>query len=409
METTAPKPASSDNTPNYPPDIWQAAVMAMPWFYPPRRRKRLRVEWHARFVPPSAKALVSAQAYLKFRDIEHLIEMRRLEVRQKALDLYSSRRRKVHKIARAAMQMGKSPEEDKRARVTIKRMRYSGPEEKEAVFNEVKDFLEGKRTQSSSPPPDASPPRTLARLNREGDLLERTDEVDDFITKLVKLTLNGDTAAASALKGIAAYATTQLSAIVHAKPELFRRIAATSSLWPVVASINPHWIRGAERLLDSIKLGSETLHAKVKPVLAFDRNVPARRWAKDAIEVLEINRQRFGDPRAPEPSLMFLKCDHHVHLCPIPHWARAAGQLPPLSRQSAKAWATLSREMIRAEVPRLEEHTDWKSVAGRFEHLNGKAGVVRNKVLDAIGSALCSLVKEGLPKNESSNSATQKR
>lgn len=409
MEAAATKPTRADSAPDYPPDIWQAAVMAMPWFYPPGHRKRLRVEWHARFVPPDAKVLVAVQAYLKFRDVEHLIQTRCLEVRKKALDLHRRRQRKVYKIAEAVLQMGQSPEEDQRVRATIKRVRYSGPEEKEAVLEAVKALLEGKRTPPCSPTSDFSPPRSLARLNREGDLLNRTGEVDDFITRLVKLALKGDAAAANNLKGIATYATNQLTAVTHAKPELFRPIAATSATWPVLASINPNWVRSAEQLLGSLQLGSETLHAKVKPALAFDRNVPARRWAKEAIEVLAINRERFADPRAPEPSLMFVKCDHQVRLRPIPRWAHAAGRLPPLSRQSAKEWATLSREMIRTEVPDLEKHPDWKSVVGRFAHLTGKAGVVRNKVLDAIGSALGSLVQEGLPKNGSSNSATQKR
>lgn len=410
METAAPTPSSGDITDKYSPDIWQAAVMAMPWFYPRRRRwKRIRIEWHARFVPPSEKAMASVQAYLKFRDVEHLIETRRLEVRQKALDLYTRRQRKVHKIARAAMRLGNSPEEDKRARATIKRMRYSGREEKEAVFKAVKEFFESKPAPPPPSPPEPSPIRTLASLNREGQLLERTSEVDDFITKLVQRVLKGDAAAASNLKGIASYATVQLSAVAHAKPDLFRPIAAASALWPVMASTNPHWIRTAERLLASVQLGSKTLYAKVKPGLAFDPHVPARRWAKAAIEVLAINRERFTDPRAPAPSLMFVKCDHDVRLRPIPSWAHSAGKLPPLSRQTAKEWATLSREMIRVEVPELEKHPDWKSVVGRFEHLTGKAGVVRNKVLDAIGSALCSLVQERLPKTGSSNSATEKR
>jgi len=379
----------------------------MPWFQPSGPRKRLQLEWHVRFVPPGVKATAATKEFLKFREVEHLIRTRQLEVRRKAVDLRTRRQRQVLEIAQTALLLSGSAEAEKNASAKIKGMRIHSDAEKEAVFSDVKDLFEGQR--KPSPGFSAKTSRhSVAAINRERRLLDKEIEVTDSVTELVRAAMKGDRNAAGHLKAIAEYATVQLGIASKTKPELFRPLAEKSGLWPVVASINPQWVREAQQNLSSINFGSKIFYAHVKPHV-FDQHVPARRWARQVFEALECNRERFADPDAPTRLLAFVRCDHNVRLRPIPRWAYAAGQLPLFGQSSAKQWAALSREMLREEVPQLEKHPDWESVTRRFEHLKSKDGVVRNKILDAIGSALCSLAREKLPKFAYPNSATGKR
>ncbi len=382
---------------NIPSDLWQAAVESMPWFYPKGRRKRLRVEWHARFIPPGAGRRSSLDSYVKFQDLQNLADRRALDVRRKAVDLYADRQARVLKVLRLFIGADKSPAAEKRRAAAIRRMSMS-PAEKEAVLNLAKEILLAPSAPPRAPASGEPVRRTGAAIRREGAWLDRQNEVDKFTMTLVKAALKGDAAAAKHLQGIAQFATMQLLLACRAKPDVFRPVAQQATLWPVIASTNPKWRRIAEQTLSTLNFGSETLYARVKPALAFDEHVPARRWARAAFETLEDNRCRLADPGEIERRLMFLRCDHEVQLRPVPPWAAAAGRLPPFSIRTAKKWAALSREMIRDEVPQLETHPDWAPVGRRFLHLKTTAGLVRNKVLDAIGSAMCSLAREALPK-----------
>lgn len=395
-------------TSSIPSDLWLAAAESMPWFRPRARRKRLRVVLHAQFFPPNEKGKASLMALVKFHDFANLVESRRLALRSAAADLYLARQDKLLKILTLFNSAGGDQGKLQRVAAAVKRMRLS-PVEKEAIHEELKSLVSGtepKRPPVSAPADPA--PRTAKAIREEGRLLDKMKPWPDFLARLAIAAGTGDEVSARELQNLAHDAVMQLTAASRKCPQVFRRLAAKSDLWPVMASTDPAWPRRAQQILRDLELGGNSLYSRLKPALAFDREVPARAWAKSAFETLELNRGRFAEPNY-EKTLTLLNGDHAINLAPIPDWARAAGKLPPLSRTTAKHWAALSRDMIRDQCPNLEKHPDWTSVGRRYAHLTTADGVVRNKILDAIGSALFSIARSELPKTDSRISADQKR
>lgn len=380
-----------------PPDLWVTAAESMPWFKPRRRRKKLKVFLHARFLPPGNGTLQHGDEYLRRSDLENLIIERRIELEKKVHDLNDVRHRKTLKVLQLFAEACGSDEKVALAAAVVKRMRLSITE-RDAIADTVKNLVLAPKPES---PPATKPPTAPSRSKTEiaaaGRLLDEASSWTSFLNRLSQTAREGNPEAAKHLQDFAQHSAMLLLAAVRLKPEIFRPLAAKATLWPVMASTDPKWVHNQQRILRDLTFGQDTIYGRLKPALAYDKDVAPRAWAKQAIETLHINREWLANDST-ERSLVLLRGDHDVRVAPVPHWAHLAAKLPPLSRSTARQWAIVSREMIRDQCPELELHPDWKSVARRFEHLPTAAGVVRNKVLDAIGSAIRSIARADLPK-----------
>lgn len=365
-----------------------------------RRRKRLKVTAHHPFFPPDTK---------DFRSIELLTEFDALwtQVRERAITLQSvivEARLKRHRAEMTVMDVIGDVLNDRmdvtEAQTRMKRTGLSR-EQMIAIFDRVTAPRNNVPVESGAVSPKISTDTASTRTKTDAAmraLLRRKDETFTLLQKLSRAALKGDADAAESLADIATDSTMYLEIATRAQPDLVARLASRKVMWPVIANTNPLWASRAEQTIARLGLGQETLAGRLRA--RRKGATGARRWAEEAIETLELNRERFSDPHRIEKGLKLLEGDHILKLVHIPGWARNAGRLPVFSRVSARTWAVASREMIRECCPDIHLHPEWKGVANRFVHLSGAKGIIQNKILDAIGSAIRTLAAQELPKKD---------
>lgn len=363
-----------------------------------RRRRRLKVTAHHPFFPPDTK---------DFRSIELLTEFDSLwtQVRERAIKLQSvivEARLRQNRAEMTVMGVISDVLNDRMDVIEAQaRMKRTGLSRDEmiAIFDRVTAPRKPAQVESAAVPPKITTDAVTGPVKTDSAmraLLRRKNETFALLQKLIRAALKGDGDAAESLAEIATDSTMYLAIAARAQPDLVARLASRKVMWPVIANTNPLWARRAERIVAELRLGQETLAGRLRA--RRKGAIGPRRWAEEAIETLELNRERFSDPHRVEKGLKLLEGDHILKLVRIPEWARNAGQLPKFSRATARTWAGASREMIRDCCPDIHLHPEWKGVANRFAHLSGGKGVIQNKILDAIGSAIRTLAAEELPK-----------
>jgi hypothetical protein len=156
-------------------------------------------------------------------------------------------------------------------------------------------------------------------------------------------------------------------------------------------SAKSSWQTAAAQQLQGLELGKEleVLQVRFESARGPDENYPARQWAKAAVRTLEETRRRFimyGEYRDEFQQIIFAG---KAELAEIPRWAGAACRLPLLSKETARAWGSVIRDMIRQQIPDFHTRPEWQNQRKTAAYSGrNTAGEIRNAILDDIVSAL---------------------
>lgn len=251
-------------------------------------------------------------------------------------------------------------------------------------------------------PPGSDPANNaMKNLDDEQVCLNARIQIHEASSELVTRMLNGDRSAAEAVLTAAHDMTVLLQIMYSTKPDLFREKVQFMRCLPVLADLEPGWVKSASKHMQSLRLGEMLSPSHLKPsAYKTERNI-CRAWARRAIEVLEQNR--FG-PAYWQSIPPYLEAGKRpdLKLKIPPEWVTKVWALPLLSSQTVKQWCALSREMIREQMPdfhgRDEFKTEMARIKARTRHRDDvKAGrtltgTLQNALLDKIADAMRSIV-----------------
>ncbi len=248
-----------------------------------------------------------------------------------------------------------------------------------------------------------------ADLQRRDRLLDAEAAITNGIATLTEAAKAGDPDAVSALAQAATNAGLMLHYIESVQPDLIRAVARQQTLWPVIASSETGWqVKAAERVA-TLDLGADMtwLRVRFRSVRGTDANLPARKWAKAAVRIIEETRLRtqaiahlikdFGS------SEVFMDyCEEAGwETRERPGWCKAACSLPPFSRASLPQWKQVIRRMIREDMPDFHTRPEWSNQRNTADaNGRGTVGKIQNAILDDIMSALSLIAPDAeLPKS----------
>jgi hypothetical protein len=209
--------------------------------------------------------------------------------------------------------------------------------------------------------------------------------------------------AAEALLEAATTAVVLLSSVASSNPDTFRKLAAMTKMWPVIAKNEPGWEKSAVEEISSLSLGEKLafLKTRLRPVRGSDVALPARRWAKAAIQTIDETRWRFpfflsmmrqlgGSDAWVEFSIR-----HNWDIKKYPDWVESAMDLKVFSVETFDDWKVVVREIIREQMPDFHLRPEWAMQRATAE-ANGRntPGEIQNAILDDIVSALKRLAPE---------------
>lgn len=256
----------------------------------------------------------------------------------------------------------------------------------------------------SSPRPSSQPEleaMTSEQLEDRQACLDAEIQMHEAFSKLLPRMLNGGKSAAEALLTTAHHMTAMLQLMYRVNPGLFHEKTQFMRQLPVLASLDPGWEERARKHVERLKLGGELAHSHLKPSAHKTERNLCRAWAHRAIETLEQNR--YG-PAWWQSIPPYLEAGNRpdLQLRVPPGWVVQAWQLPPLSKETVKQWAALSREMIRQQMPAFHEREEFKREMSRIKtrtKLRGDVeagrklpGTLQNALLDKIADAMRSIV-----------------
>lgn len=242
---------------------------------------------------------------------------------------------------------------------------------------------------------------TPEELEDRQSCLDAEVKMHEAFSKLLPRMMNGDKSAAEALLTTAHHMTVMLQVMYHGNPGLFHDKTQFMQQVPVLACLEPGWEARASTHMEHLKLGAALAHSHLKPSAHKTEHNICRAWAHRAIETLEQNRYGPAWWQSIHP---YLDAGNRpdLRLRVPPDWVVRAWQLPPLSKETVKQWAALSREMIREQVPGFQEREEFKHelsrIKARTRHREdvdaGKKlpGTLQNALLDKIADAIRSIV-----------------
>ncbi len=227
--------------------------------------------------------------------------------------------------------------------------------------------------------------------------LKALEAVKRGLGLLHKEAVAGSSEAAKHVLAIASHTAMLVLGLEKLQPEVVREVARGQTTWPVLASVKPGWERRAARQVEALQLGANIREVTVRYRTArgAEENYPARRWAKAAVETVEMTRlcvelvadarNNFETGKAFSDFLDKGGWD----LGSFPPWASDAMKLPPFAAGSAREWKPVLRQMIREQLPDFHKHADWENQR-RTASASGRdtPGEIQNAILDDICSAL---------------------
>lgn len=235
-------------------------------------------------------------------------------------------------------------------------------------------------------------------------------ELDDYafleasaisaVSELFTRATSGDARAASSLAKIAQDATLFTTMAIRIFPAGFSAAGKVAGWWPVLASSRADWPAQGRAVLEKIGFDGGP-YRELNPEIAFDEDLPCRRWARAVYDVLCENRDRGPRWKLISNGMKSFLPEFKFTLDPVPAWAESAAALPLFARSTAKEWARLGREMIREEVPDFHDRPEFADFRRHQSNLdrNGKPsrGRLQNDILEKIGSSLASLARFASP------------
>ncbi len=244
--------------------------------------------------------------------------------------------------------------------------------------------------------------RALSRAHRT-ELEKRARDCKQNVWALVELAAMGVKDAALDLYDTAASLTGSLTYLCENNPARFSTIARDKDLWPVAYGPHSDSAKRAKELIKKLQVGAGT-GLNLSSGKRFSLNVPAnvvalrlyrlakslpqtrgRSWGHDHYYALVACGLRIGDQRYEK----------------LVEWRqRGAGKsVPPLSKQTARQWAEVGKELFKILYPKhFEQHPDLQelraSVERRAKTVYGKPGgpgIVRKMILQALKQAWTSI------------------
>lgn len=223
------------------------------------------------------------------------------------------------------------------------------------------------------------------------------------LTYLSEATEAGDDAAAEALLEAATAAAGFLTIAAGRNPERFRKLAAMTTMWPVIASDESGWEKSAVEEIKRLGLGERLafLKTRLRPLRGSDVALPARRWAKAAIQTIDETRWRFpffvnmAEQLGGSGAWADFAVSHNWDIKKYPDWVKDALALKTFSVATFDDWKAVVRDIIREQVPDFHLLPEWATQRATAE-ANGRntPGEIQNAILDDIVSALKRLAPE---------------
>ena len=248
-----------------------------------------------------------------------------------------------------------------------------------------------------------------ADLRRRNRLLDAEAAITNGIATLTEAAKAGDPGAVSALAQAATNAGLMLHYIESVQPDLIRAVARQQTLWPVIASSETGWqVKAAERVA-TLDLGADMtwLRVRFRSVRGTDANLPARKWAKAAVRIIE--ETRFRTQAIAHLIKDFGSSEEFVDYCEKAGWEwgrhperwKERCSLPPFSRASLPQWKQVIRQMIREDMPDFHTRPEWSNQRNTAQaNGRGTVGKIQNAILDDIMSALSLIAPDAeLPKS----------
>jgi hypothetical protein len=223
------------------------------------------------------------------------------------------------------------------------------------------------------------------------------------LTRLSDATEKGDLAAAKELLEAATTAVGLLTMATSRHPQLFKELAAMAKMWPVLASDEPGWEKAAVSQVDGLELGKRLacLKTRLRPLRGSDVALPARRWARAAVQTIDETRWRLPffvqmtDKLGGSDEWAEFATLHNWGTVEYPDWTKAAMALQPLSVETFDSWKAVVREIIREQMADFHLLPEWATQRMTAEsNGRGTPGEIQNAILDDIISALKRLVPE---------------
>jgi hypothetical protein len=273
----------------------------------------------------------------------------------------------------------------------------------EALRKKVFDWYSDLNNQK----PETQPPEELEA--QEKDLAARDKALKcgsailNSLTRLSEATEEGDPAAARELLEAATTAAGFLAIATSRHPQLFKELAAMAKMWPVLASDEPGWEKAAVSEVNGLELGKGLafIKTRLRPLRGSDVALPARRWAKAAVQTIDETRWRFPffvqmvDELGGSDAWADFAIVHNWDTVKYPDWTKTAMALKPLSVETFDSWKAVVREIIREQVTDFHLLPEWATQRMTAEaNGRGTPGEIQNAILDDIVSALKRLVPE---------------
>lgn len=237
-------------------------------------------------------------------------------------------------------------------------------------------------------------------LARREKLLKASTAINKGISILTEALRAGDADAADYLADAAIYASSFLRSFEAVHRSLLSRVAKTKVVWPVLATGDTGWEKNAARLIAKLGVGDALvpLKARFRAARGCDENLPARRWAKAAVRMIEETRLRsirvgflvrdFGSAHALADFCLENGWDWRLEA----KWMERILTLGKFTKASERRWAKVIRGMVREQIPDFHLHPDWKNQRNAAK-ASGRdtEGLVQNRILDDICDALKSI------------------
>jgi len=190
-----------------------------------------------------------------------------------------------------------------------------------------------------------------------------------------------------------------LERFYKSNPELFRPTTRSYAQIPVLAKLDPNWVDVANRNLEHLQVGKSIINGRFKSLAYDDEYFICRAWAREVVKCIDVNR--YAPSMIVDICEYLQDCETEVSILPgkMPSWLSLAVKLPPFSKGTAKQWASLSRTVIREEIPNFHERPDFNrlvsNIKGRFRDAPGKTvkriGTIQNAILDKIAETIESI------------------
>lgn len=359
-----------------------------------RRSAKFTLRLSPVFIPPGDTPGPTKDDFFTFHEIIGLAEDARL--RKQKLDL-RKRQKRLRRFEKSLPKLKQALRDHQAGKIDDAQLN--------ATFSEA--FPENESTSVAQPEAE-SPASSLAQISNPrrspGDhpgtnkMLKHRSGWQRIHTFLNDRVIRGDADAITFLHNVTQTSTLLLMIAERLHPETLKELSRRESFWPVLASADHDWVNLARKRLSNLALGEQPslIKSRFRSPRGTDESKPARQWAKAAVRTIEQTIWRHLCFRIYSDEIMLLVEKGQIWWPDSPRWFETIRGLEPFSTDSVEAWKVAIKAMIREEVPDFHLRLEWKNVRASHEaREKATPGVIQNKILDNICSALGKIAPRG--------------